>query len=127
MLPDDDKYAVIESDHYQEVSRREQEIAEKKAALEDMKRKNQMVQDKVQEQIKTLTMKLDELRVEHQTNEASSDSIISCLQDKLIQVRSRAKDCQYFSCSPINQMTSFCSANFLLSPFCGPNPSEKFN
>jgi len=70
----------------QEVSRREQEIAEKKNALEDMKRKNQLVQDKVQEQIKTLTMKLEELRVEHQTNEASADSIISCLQDKLIQV-----------------------------------------
>ena len=52
-----------------------------------MKRKNQLVQDKVQEQIKTLTMKLEELRVEHQTNEASADSIISCLQDKLIQVR----------------------------------------
>ena len=48
-----------------------------------------MVQDKVQEQIKTLTMKLEELRVEHQTNEASADSIISCLQDKLIQVRPR--------------------------------------
>ena len=38
---------LIESDNYQEVSRREQEIAEKKAALDDMKRKNQMVQDKV--------------------------------------------------------------------------------
>ena len=73
--------------NFQEVSRREQEIAEKKNALEDMKRKNQLVQDKVQEQIKTLTMKLEELRVEHQTNEASADSIISCLQDKLIQVR----------------------------------------
>ena len=32
---------------------------------------------------------LEELRVEHQTNEASADSIISCLQDKLIQVRPR--------------------------------------
>lgn len=31
----------------QEVIRREQEIVEKKAALEDMKRKNLMVQDKV--------------------------------------------------------------------------------
>ena len=31
----------------QEVNRREQEIAEKKAALDDMKRKNQLVQDKV--------------------------------------------------------------------------------
>ena len=71
------------------MTRREQEIEEKKNSLEDMKRKNQMVQDKVQEQIKTLTMKLEELRVEHQTNEASADSIISCLQDKLIQVRPR--------------------------------------
>ena len=31
----------------QEVTRREQEIAEKKAALDDMKRKNRLVQDKV--------------------------------------------------------------------------------
>ena len=69
------------------MTRREQEIEEKKAGLEDMKRKNHMIQDKVQEQIKTLNMKLEELRVEHQTNEASADSIISCLQDKLIQVR----------------------------------------
>jgi len=71
----------------QEVSRREQEIAEKEAALEDMKRKNQMVQDKVQEQIKTLNMKLEELRLEHMTNEASSESIISCLNDKLAEVQ----------------------------------------
>jgi len=71
----------------QEVSRREQEITEKKAALDDMKRKNQMIQDKVQEQIKTLNMKLDELRVEHQTNEATGDSVISCLNDKLSEVQ----------------------------------------
>ena len=31
-------------------------------------------------------MKLDELRVEHETNEASGESIISCLNDKLSQV-----------------------------------------
>merc|ERR1712029_63374 len=65
----------------------EQEIAEKKAALDDMKRKNQMVQDKVQEQIKTLNMKLEELRLEYMTNEASSESIISCLNDKLAEVQ----------------------------------------
>merc|ERR1719192_2105406 len=80
VLPREYERKMIEFEK-QEVTRREQEIAEKKAALEDMKRKNQLVQDKVQEQIKTLTMKLEELRVEHQTNEASSDSIISCLQD----------------------------------------------
>lgn len=31
-------------------------------------------------------MKLEELRVEHMTNEASSESIISCLNDKLSEV-----------------------------------------
>ena len=41
----------------------------------------------VQEQIKTLNMKLDELRVEHQTNEATGESVISCLNDKLSEVR----------------------------------------
>ena len=40
----------------------------------------------VQEQIKTLTMKLEELRVEHSMNEASADSVISSLSDKLSEV-----------------------------------------
>jgi len=71
----------------QEVGRREQEIAERRSALQEMKRKNELVQDKVQEQIKTLTMKLEELRVEHSTNEASADSVISSLTDKLSEVR----------------------------------------
>ena len=31
-------------------------------------------------------MKLEELRVEHDTNEASGESVISCLNDKLAQV-----------------------------------------
>ena len=47
MLPETIINTRIDADHYQEVSRREQEIAEKKAALDDMKRKNTMVQDKV--------------------------------------------------------------------------------
>lgn len=71
----------------QEVIRREQEIAEKKAALEDLKRKNLMVQDKVQEQIKTLHMKLEELKVEHRTNEANTEGIISSLNGKLSEVQ----------------------------------------
>lgn len=36
-------------------------------------------------------MKLDELRVEHETNEASGESIISCLNDKLSQVIGKSK------------------------------------
>merc|ERR550517_500033 len=51
-----------------------------------------MVQHKVQEQIKTLNMKLEELRVEHMTNEASSESIISCLNDKLSEVQRSLND-----------------------------------
>jgi len=71
----------------QEVIRREQEIAEKRAALEDLKRKNLMVQDKVQEQIKTLHMKLEELKVEHRSNEANTEGIISSLSSKLTEVQ----------------------------------------
>jgi len=71
----------------QEVIRREQEIAEKKGALEDLKRKNLMVQDKVQEQIKTLHMKLEELKVEHRTNEANTEGVISSLNSKLAEVQ----------------------------------------
>ena len=36
-------------------------------------------------------MKLEELRVEHMTNEASSESIISCLNDKLSEVKQNPK------------------------------------
>jgi len=71
----------------QEVIRREQEITEKKGALDDLKRKNLMVQDKVQEQIKTLHMKLEELKVEHRTNEANTDGVISSLNSKLSEVQ----------------------------------------
>ena len=38
---------VCKKTNCQEVTRREQEISEKKAALDDMKRKNRLVQDKV--------------------------------------------------------------------------------
>ena len=85
-----------------------------------MKRKNQLVQDKVQEQIKTLTMKLEELRVEHQTNEASSDSIISCLQDKLIQVREPSQGLSislHFTMSIFLLLTNQSDDKFLLSEF----------
>jgi len=81
----------------QEVIRREQEIAEKKAALDDLKRKNLMVQDKVQEQIKTLHMKLEELKVEHRTNEANTEGIISSLNSKLSEVqRSLSQRMEHF-------------------------------
>ena len=104
----------------QEVTRREQEIEEKKNSLEDMKRKNQMVQDKVQEQIKTLTMKLEELRVEHQTNEASSDSIISCLQDKLIQVREPSQGLSIFLLLTNQSDDKFLLSEFLAFTFLRP-------
>jgi len=71
----------------QEVHRREQEIVEKNQDLVEMKRKNQMVQDSVQNQIKGLQMKLDELKTEHKCNETSSENIISSLTDKLAEVQ----------------------------------------
>ena len=41
----------------------------------------------VQEQIKTLHMKLEELKVEHRTNEANTEGIISSLNSKLSEVK----------------------------------------
>ena len=40
-------------------------MEEKKIELEEHKRKNLLIQDKVQEQMKTLQMKLEEYRVNH--------------------------------------------------------------
>merc|ERR1719320_911382 len=71
----------------QEVHRREQEIVEKNQELVEMKRKNQMVQDTVLNQIKGLQMKLDELKTEHKCNETSSENVISSLTDKLAEVQ----------------------------------------
>lgn len=71
----------------QEVLRREQEIVEKNQALVEIKRKNQLVQDKVTEQIKMLHMKLEELRTEHKCNETSTENVIASLTDKLAEVQ----------------------------------------
>jgi len=71
----------------QEVHRREQEIVEKNSELVELKRKNQMVQDKVTEQIKMLHMKLEELRTEHKCIETSSENVIASLTDKLAEVQ----------------------------------------
>ena len=45
------------------------------------------VQDSVQNQIKGLQMKLDELKTEHKCNETSSENVISSLTDKLAEVQ----------------------------------------
>jgi len=55
--------------------------------LVEMKRKNQMVQDSVQNQIKGLQMKLDEVKTEHKCNETSSENVIGSLTDKLAEVQ----------------------------------------
>ena len=44
------------------------------------------MQDSVQNQIKGLQMKLDELKTEHKCNETSSENVISSLTDKLAEV-----------------------------------------
>ena len=66
--------------------RREQEIAEKNSCLVEAKRKNQLVQDTVQQQIKTLQMKLEEYKTEHKCNETSEENVIGSLTDKLAEV-----------------------------------------
>lgn len=71
----------------QEVRRREQEIAEKNSCLVEAKRKNQLVQDTVQQQIKTLQMKLEEYKTEHKCNETSEENVIGSLTDKLAEVQ----------------------------------------
>jgi hypothetical protein len=71
----------------QEVSRREQEIAEKNHDLVETKRKNQIVRDSVQSQLKMRQMKLEELKTEHKCNETSTENVISSLTDKLAEVQ----------------------------------------
>ena len=72
---------------FQEVVRREQEIAEKNQGLVETRRKHQLVEDTVTTQIKNLQMKLEELKNEHKCNETSQENVISSLTDKLAEVR----------------------------------------
>ena len=44
------------------------------------------MQDSVQNQIKGLQMKLDEVKTEHKCNETSSENVIGSLTDKLAEV-----------------------------------------
>jgi len=72
----------------QEVARRQQEVEEKKIELEEHKRKNLLIQDKVQEQMKTLQMKLEEYRVNHRASEAELEKEISALNTVIAEVDS---------------------------------------
>jgi len=71
----------------QEVTRRQQEVEEKKEALSEHQRKNLMIQDKVQEQIKVLNMKLEEYRINHRASEAELETEISQLNDTIAEVQ----------------------------------------
>merc|ERR1711935_1226663 len=69
-------------------TRREQEIEDKKGELENVKQKNKMVQDKVEEQIASLQKKLVELKTEHEHVEENCQAVIESLHDKLTEVES---------------------------------------
>jgi len=71
----------------QEVTRRQQEVEEKKEGLAEHQRKNLMIQDKVQEQIKVLNMKLEEYRINHRASEAELENEISQLNDTIAEVQ----------------------------------------
>jgi len=71
----------------QEVARRQQEVEEKRENLAEHQRKNLLIQDAVQEQIKVLNMKLEEYRINHRSSEAELETEISNLNDTIAEVQ----------------------------------------
>lgn len=71
-----------------EVERRDKEIDKLNALLQDTKRKNQKVQDKVNEQIEILKVKLEEYKVDHKKHESSIEDDIASKNEKKALVQS---------------------------------------
>jgi len=100
-LEDEEKEFLLKKREYerkmidmekQEVFRREQEIEEKNTEFQELKRKNKLVQEKVEDQIKTLQMKLKEMKTEHQMSEDSTQTEIDSLNDTLGEVQISLKE-----------------------------------
>ena len=70
----------------QEVARRQQEVEEKKQELGDMRRKNLLIQQKVEEQIGILVTELDKYRISHRNSEEQLDRDISGLNNTIAGV-----------------------------------------
>ena len=71
-----------------EVNRREKEVEKLNALLQDTRRKNQQVQDKVNEQIEILKVKLEEYKLDHKRHESSIEDDITAKTEKKFQVQS---------------------------------------
>jgi len=71
-----------------EVHRREKEVEKLNALLQDTRRKNQQVQDKMNEQIEILKVKLEEYKMDHKKHESSIEDDISAKTEKKCQVQS---------------------------------------
>jgi len=71
-----------------EVERREEEVRKRNDELTDKRRKNKMVQDKMQEQIKALEQKLVEFRSSHRKEEEDLEDAVRVMEDQLFEVKS---------------------------------------
>jgi len=71
-----------------EVERREEEVRKRNDELIDKRRKNKMVQDKMQEQIKALEQKLIEFRTSHRKEEEDLEDNVRVMEDQLFEVKS---------------------------------------
>ncbi len=69
-----------------EAARREQEVRARGESLDDIKRKNRIVQEKVAEQIAHLQMKLDEYKLAHKAEEEALEDEIATMEDTLVEV-----------------------------------------
>jgi len=78
---------LLEIEH-REVERREEEVRKRNDDLADKRRKNRLVQDKMQEQIKALEQKLLEFKVAHKKEEEDLEDNIKIMEDQLFEVKS---------------------------------------
>ena len=70
-----------------EVKRREIEVKKLGTELEETRRKNRQIQDKVAEQIEILQRKLEEYKVEHKIHEESIEDDITTKEEAIFQVK----------------------------------------
>jgi len=83
----DHEISMIEMEQA-EVNRREKEVEKLNALLQDTRRKNQQVVDKVNEQIEILKVKLEEYKLDHKKHESSIEDDIAAKNEKKSQVQS---------------------------------------
>ena len=70
-----------------EVKRRELEVKKLGTELEETRRKNRSIQEKVAEQIEILQRKLQEYKVEHKQHEESIEDDITTKEEAIFQVK----------------------------------------